>query len=107
MKPTKRHTDPLGRSALFSRYRLHALCLAVAILGSAWPIWPRSIKAAFDTWRARARAAPVDKAARNRAERSVGFGSGAPNRENENAPDKELSRRVWANYHPPPGGRHV
>ena len=51
MKPTKRHTDPLGRSALASRYRLHALCLAVAILGSAWPIWSRSIKAAFDNWR--------------------------------------------------------
>jgi hypothetical protein len=49
MKPTKRYTDPLGRSALVSRYGLHALCLALVILGSAWPIWPRSIRATFDT----------------------------------------------------------
>ena len=48
MKPTKRYTDPLGRSALVSRYRLHALCLALAILGSALPIWSRSIRADFD-----------------------------------------------------------
>lgn len=52
MNTTRRHMDPLGRSALVSRYRLHALCLALAILGSAWPIQARSIRAAFDRERA-------------------------------------------------------
>jgi hypothetical protein len=50
MKPTKRHSDPLGRSTAPHRYRLHALCLAIAITGSVWPIQARSIRAAFDTY---------------------------------------------------------
>ena len=52
MTHTKRQSDPLGRSTAPYRYRLHALCLAIAITGSAWPIHARSIRAAFDkqTW---------------------------------------------------------
>jgi len=48
MKPTKRQSDPLGRSTAPNRYRLRALCLAVAITGSVWPIQARSIRASFD-----------------------------------------------------------
>ena len=48
MKPTKRHPDPLGRSRTLSRYSRYALCLAIAITGSAWPIQARSIEAIFD-----------------------------------------------------------
>lgn len=49
MNHTKRQYDPLGRSTPLYRHRLHALCLAIAITGSAWPIHARSIRAAFDT----------------------------------------------------------
>jgi hypothetical protein len=49
MTHTKRQCDPLGRSTAPYRYRLHALCLVIAITGSAWPIHARSIRAAFDT----------------------------------------------------------
>lgn len=49
MKPTKRHPDPLGRSRTLSGYRRYALCLAIAITGSAWPIQARSIEAIFDS----------------------------------------------------------
>ena len=51
MKPTKRHPDPLGRSRTLSRYSRYALCLAIAITGSAWPIQARSIEAIFDRQR--------------------------------------------------------
>ena len=49
MKPTKRHTDPLGRSTTLSRYSRYAVCLAIAITGSAGPIQARSIEAIFDS----------------------------------------------------------
>jgi hypothetical protein len=49
MKPTKRHPDPLGRSRTLNGYRRYALCLAIAITGSAWPIQARSIEAIFDS----------------------------------------------------------
>ena len=49
MKPTKRHTDPLGRSTTRHRYSRYLLSLAVAITGSVWPIQARSIEAIFDT----------------------------------------------------------
>lgn len=49
MKPTKRHSDPLGRSTTLHRYSRYALCLAIAITGSVWPIRARSIEAIFDT----------------------------------------------------------
>ena len=49
MKPTKRQSDPLGRSKTLRRYSRYALCLLVAITGSVWPIQARSIEAIFDT----------------------------------------------------------
>jgi hypothetical protein len=49
MKPTKRQSDPLGRSTTSSRCKLYALSLAIAITGSAWPIQARSIRASVDT----------------------------------------------------------
>ena len=49
MKPTKRHTDPLGRSTTLSRYSRYAVCLGIAITGSTWPIQARSIEAIFDS----------------------------------------------------------
>jgi hypothetical protein len=49
MKPTKRHTDPLGRSTTRHRYSRYLLSLAIAITGSVWPIQARSIEAIFDT----------------------------------------------------------
>ena len=55
MTHTKRQGDPLGRSTAPYRYRLHALCLAIAITGSAWPIHARSIRAAFDNSHANVR----------------------------------------------------
>jgi hypothetical protein len=49
MKPTKRHTDPLGRSTTRHRYSRYLLSLAIAITGSVWPIQARSIEAIFDS----------------------------------------------------------
>jgi hypothetical protein len=49
MKPTKRHSDPLGRSRTRHRYSRYLLSLAIAITGSVWPIQARSIEAIFDT----------------------------------------------------------
>ena len=49
MKPTKRQSGPLGRSTTLHRYRRYALCLAIAITGSVWPIRAGSIEAIFDT----------------------------------------------------------
>jgi hypothetical protein len=57
MKPTKRQSDPLGRSTILHRCSRYALCLAIAITGSVWPIRARSIEAIFDT--PEANAAPV------------------------------------------------
>jgi hypothetical protein len=48
MKPTKRQSDPLGRSTTRHRYSRYLLSLAVAITGSVWPIQARSIEAIFD-----------------------------------------------------------
>lgn len=48
MKPTKRQSDPLGRSRTRHRYSRYLLSLAVAITGSVWPIQARSIEAIFD-----------------------------------------------------------
>jgi len=48
MKATQRHSDPLGRSTTLNRCRHYALCLAIAITGSVWPIQARSIEAIFD-----------------------------------------------------------
>jgi hypothetical protein len=50
MKPTKRQSDPLGRSRTRHRYSRYTLCLAIALTGSVWPIQARSIEAIFDTW---------------------------------------------------------
>jgi hypothetical protein len=58
MKPTKRQSDPLGRSTTRHRYSRYALCLAIAITGSVWPIQARSIEAIFDTVTAATSAAP-------------------------------------------------
>jgi hypothetical protein len=49
MNPTKRPSDPLGRSTTLPRYSRYLLCLAIAITGSVWPIRARSIEAIFDT----------------------------------------------------------
>jgi hypothetical protein len=49
MNPTKRPSDPLGRSTTLHRYSRYVLCLAIAITGSVWPIRARSIEAIFDT----------------------------------------------------------
>jgi hypothetical protein len=51
MNPTKRPSDPLGRSTTLHRYSRYVLCLAIAITGSVWPIRARSIEAIFDTAR--------------------------------------------------------
>jgi hypothetical protein len=48
MNTTKRQRDPLGRSPARYAYGLLALCSAIAITGSAWPIYARSIRADFD-----------------------------------------------------------
>jgi hypothetical protein len=50
MKPTKRQSDPLGRSKTLSGSSRYALCLMVAITGSVWPIQARSIEAIFDRY---------------------------------------------------------
>jgi hypothetical protein len=57
MKPTKRHSDPLGRSKTRHRYSRYVLSLAIAITGSVWPIQARSIEAIFDSRRSTRRAA--------------------------------------------------
>lgn len=49
MKPTKRQSDPLGRSTTRHRYSRYLLSLAIAITGSVWPIQARSIEPIFDT----------------------------------------------------------
>ena len=49
MKPTKRQSDPLGRSTTRHRYSRYLVSLAIAITGSVWPIQARSIKPIFDT----------------------------------------------------------
>lgn len=49
MKPTKRQSDPLGRSRTRHRYSRYLLSLAVAITGSVWPIQARSIEPIFDS----------------------------------------------------------
>jgi hypothetical protein len=49
MKPTKRQSDPFGRSTTLYRYSRNLLCLAIAIIGSVWPIRARSIEAIFDS----------------------------------------------------------
>ena len=49
MNTTKRQSDPLGRSPILYRYSRRALCLAIALTGSVWPIRARSIEAIFDT----------------------------------------------------------
>jgi hypothetical protein len=51
MNPTKRQSDPLGRSTTRHRYSRYLLSLAIAITGSVWPIQARSIEAIFDTKR--------------------------------------------------------
>ena len=48
MKPTKRQSDPLGRSTTRHRYSRYLLSLAIAITGSVWPIQARSIEPIFD-----------------------------------------------------------
>jgi hypothetical protein len=50
MKPTKRQSDPFGRSTTLYRYSRNLLCLAIAIIGSVWPIRARSIEAIFDSY---------------------------------------------------------
>lgn len=52
MNTTKRHRDPLGRSTASTRHLLHVLGLALAIMGSAWPSWARSVGASLDSSRA-------------------------------------------------------
>jgi len=49
MNPTKRPSDPLGRSTTLHRYSRYVLSLAIAITGSVWPIRARSIEAIFDS----------------------------------------------------------
>lgn len=49
MNPTKRQSDPLGRSTTRHRYSRYLLSLAIAITGSVWPIQARSIEPIFDT----------------------------------------------------------
>jgi hypothetical protein len=49
MKPTKRQSDPLGRSTTRHRYSRYLLSLAIAITGSVWPIQARSIEPIFHT----------------------------------------------------------
>ena len=49
MKPTKRQSDPLGRSTTRQRSSRYLLSLALAITGSVWPIQARSIEPIFDT----------------------------------------------------------
>jgi hypothetical protein len=49
MKPTKRRSDPLGRSTTRHRYSRYLLSLAIAITGSVWPIQARSIEPILDT----------------------------------------------------------
>ena len=49
MKPTKRQSDPLGRSTTRHRYSRYLVSLAIAITGSVWPIQARSIEPIFDT----------------------------------------------------------
>ena len=49
MNTTKRQRDPLGRSPALYPYGLLALCSAIVITGSVWPIHARSIRADFDT----------------------------------------------------------
>jgi hypothetical protein len=48
MKPTKRQSDPLGRSTTRHRYSRYLLSMAIAITGSVWPIQARSIEPIFD-----------------------------------------------------------
>ena len=61
MKPTKRQSDPLGRSTTRHRYSRYLLSLAIAITGSVWPIQARSIEPIFDTGEERAgRGIPCD-----------------------------------------------
>jgi hypothetical protein len=55
MKPTKRQSDPLGRSTTRHRYSRYLLSLAIAITGSVWPIQARSIEPIFDRGARRAR----------------------------------------------------
>jgi hypothetical protein len=50
MKPTKRQSDPLGRSTTRQRYSPYLLSLAIAITGSVWPIQARSIEPIFDSF---------------------------------------------------------
>jgi hypothetical protein len=54
MKPTKRQSDPLGRSTTRHRYSRYLLSLAIAITGSVWPIQARSIEPIFHSLRRRA-----------------------------------------------------
>jgi hypothetical protein len=61
MKPTKRQSDPLGRSTTRHRYSPYLLSLAIAITGSVWPIQARSIEPIFDTGRAPSRAQLVKR----------------------------------------------
>jgi hypothetical protein len=49
MKPTKRRSDPLGRSTIRHPYSRYLLSLAIAITGSVWAIQARSIEPIFDT----------------------------------------------------------
>ena len=48
MNPTKRPSDPLGRSVTLHRHSRYVVCLAIALTGSVWPIRARSIEAIFD-----------------------------------------------------------
>ena len=49
MNSTKWKLDPLGRSTALTARILHALGLALAITGSAWPSWAGSIRPSLDS----------------------------------------------------------
>ncbi len=63
MNNNKWTMDPLGRSAALWRAHLVALCTAIVITGSAWPIYAGSVRPIVDTPRGpasgRVKGAPV------------------------------------------------
>jgi hypothetical protein len=61
MKPTKRQSDPLGRSTTRHRYSRYLLSLAIAITGSVWPIQRGPLSRSFTRPEA-----PSEPHARNR-----------------------------------------